>query len=172
VIAPRQVERGEEIRDLAISKGLTCGLRSRPETVAGSEDAFILDTFGELARAYGIADVTFVGGSLIPRGCHGILQPISQGKPVFFGPYTFKAKDLVSQAKAAGIGFEVRNGAELGERIGRMLSDEALLEGIRMRCAKMMQANQGASRRTAEALAALYREGEAPSEPVNDARLH
>jgi len=156
IIAPRQIERRDEIRRIASECGLACGLRSEPESITGTEDVLILDTFGELARVYAIADVTFVGGSLIPRGCHSILQPISQGKPVFFGPYTFKAKDLVAQAKTAGVGFEVKNGEELGRELARMLSDPALLTEIASRCEQMMAANIGASKRTAEVLVRLY----------------
>lgn len=156
IIAPRQIERRAEICEIAKSKGLTCGWRSDPATITGSEDLIILDTFGELAKVYAIADVTFVGGSLIKKGCHSILQPISQGKPVFFGPHTFKAKDLVAQAKAAGVGFEIADGAQLGREISRMLADRELLIDIHSRCERMMQANQGASKRTADELARLY----------------
>ncbi len=156
IIAPRQIERRDEIRRIASERGLICGLRSEPDIISGAEDVLILDTFGELARVYGIADVAFVGGSLIPRGCHSILQPISQGKPVFFGPYTFKAKDLVAQAKAAGVGFEVKNADELGRELTRMLGDPELLIDIASRCEQMMAANIGASKRTAEILARLY----------------
>ena len=158
IIAPRQIERREEIAELANGLGLSCGWRSEPETIIGGKDVVILDTFGELAKVYAIADVSFVGGSLIPRGCHSILQPISQGKPVFFGPYTFKAKDLVAQAKAHGVGFEIANGEELGREIMRMLSDADLLADIRVRCDNMMKSNIGASKRTADALSDLYRE--------------
>lgn len=161
IIAPRQVDRRGEIAELAAQRGLTCGWRSDPASIAGGEDVLLLDTFGELADVYAIANVTFVGGSLIPRGCHSILQPIAQGKPVFFGPYTFKAKDLVAQAKAAGVGFEVADGAHLGREITRMLSDAALLEDVRTRCERMMAANIGASKRTADALVRLYH-GPAP----------
>ena len=156
IVAPRQIERRPEICEIARAKGLACGWRSDPTTITGAEDVVILDTFGELARVYAIAHVAFVGGSLIPRGCHSILQPISRGKPVFFGPYTFKAKDLVSQAKAAGVGFEIADGLALGREIARMLGDPALLEDIRVRCDKMMQANLGASKRTADELVRLY----------------
>ena len=158
IVAPRQIERRGEICEIAESKGLACGWRSDPSTITGAEDIVILDTFGELAKVYAIADVTFVGGSLIPRGCHSILQPISKGKPVFFGPYTFKAKDLVAQAKAAGVGFEIPDGKALGSEIDQMLTDRALLEDIRVRCNKMMQANLGASKRTADELIKLYRQ--------------
>jgi len=156
IIAPRQIERRAEICEIAKAKGLACGWRSDSTTITGSEDVVILDTFGELARVYGIADVTFVGGSLIRKGCHSILQPISQGKPVFFGPHTFKAKDLVAQAKAAGVGFEIKDGTELGSEISKMLADRELLTDIRSRCQQMMQANLGASKRTADELVKLY----------------
>ena len=157
VIAPRQIERTDEISSLASARGLKCGRRSDPATISGDQDVMILDTFGELGKVYAIADITFVGGSLIPRGCHSILQPIAQGKGVFFGPHTFKAKDLVAQAKAAGVGFQIRDGNELGEQLTRTLGDRALLEDIRARCESMMKANQGASKRTAAALVELYR---------------
>lgn len=156
IVAPRQIERGEEIAKLAGDAGLSCARRSDPEGIRGGEDVIVLDTFGELARVYALADVTFVGGSLIPKGCHSILQPIAQGKPVFFGPYTFKARDLVGQAKAAGVGFEVRDGEHLGRELVRFLDDRALLDEVRARCERMMAENRGASRRTAEALAELY----------------
>ena len=139
IVAPRQIERKDEISELARARGLICGWRSDPASITGREDIVILDTFGELADVYAIADVSFVGGSLIPKGCHSILQPIAQGKPVFFGPYTFKAKDLVAQAKEAGVGFEVADGAALGHGIARLLSDRAALEQIRIGC----RANDG-----------------------------
>ena len=163
IIAPRQIERAQEICDLAAQKGLACARRSEPDSVSGSEDVFILDTFGELAQVYAIADVSFVGGSLIPKGCHNILQPISQGKPVFFGPHTFKAKDLVAQAKAAGVGFHIQRGEELGHEISGMLADPSVLEDIAVKCAQMLASNKGASQRTASELSALYNEGLAAS---------
>lgn len=158
VIAPRQIERCEEIEALAVERGLRIGHRSNSDTISGTEDVVVLDTFGELARVYGIADVTFVGGSLIPKGCHSILQPIAQGKPVLFGPHTFKARDLVAQAKEAGVGFQVQDGADLANQVARLLADPALLSDISDRCEQMMQANRGAARRTAAVLAELYKE--------------
>ncbi len=161
IVAPRQIERKDEICELAEGMGLSCGFRSEPASITGGEDVVVLDTFGELGVVYAIASVSFVGGSLIPRGCHSILQPISQGKPVFFGPYTFKAKDLVAQAKAAGVGFEVKDGAQLGDEISKMLGDRNMLREIKGRCGKMMRANRGASKRTAQELVELYREARA-----------
>ena len=164
IIAPRQIERRDEICVLAQKKNLTCGYRSDMESVTSDTDVIILDTFGELAKVYAITDVSFVGGSLIPRGCHSILQPISQGKPVFFGPYTFKAKDLVAQAKSYGVGFEIKNADELGRELIKMLENKDVLDEITVRCEKMMAANLGASKRTADALVNLYKEALASRE--------
>lgn len=155
VIAPRQLERRGEVERMAAERGFKVGRRSDPSTITGAEDVVVLDTFGELAKVYSIADVSFVGGSLIPRGCHSILQPIAEGKPVFHGPYTFKARDLVAQAASAGVGFEVQDGEELGRKIAEMLSDPGRLADIAVRCERMMEQNRGASLRTAQALAEL-----------------
>jgi 3-deoxy-D-manno-octulosonic-acid transferase len=156
IIAPRQIERAREICDAASNLGLSCGLRSHPETLTGKEDVIILDTFGELARVYGIADVTFVGGSLIRKGGHSILQPIAQGKPVLFGPYTFKQRDIVSQAKKAGVGFEVSDAETMAAEVVRLVCDQQLLKQVSEHCAELVAANAGAAKRTADALAELY----------------
>lgn len=156
IIAPRQIERRAEIAELVSNKGLKCAWKSKPDTITGEEDVVILDTFGELAKAYFLADVSFVGGSLIPRGCHSILQPIAAGKPVFFGPYTFKAKDLTAQAKATGVGFQIVNSEELGKQITQLLLSPLKLNQISQYCSEMMAKNAGASQRTADALIELY----------------
>lgn len=152
IIAPRQIERADEISAMAEARGFSCGRRSNSESLTGIEDVVILDTFGELASVYGIGDVAFVGGSLIRKGGHNILQPIAHGKPVFFGPYTFKSRDLVAQAKAAGVGFEIRDGRELGACMSELLSDTSRLNDIAVRSAKMMSSNRGASKRCADAI--------------------
>jgi len=153
VLAARQVERAESIREMVQARGLSCGRRSATDELTGSEDVIILDTFGELASVYSIGDVAFVGGSLIPKGGHNILQPIAQGKPVLYGPFTFKARDLVRQAEAAGVGFEAKDGEDLGGLVASLLSDRQRLDGIRISALEMIRANKGASKRCAGAIA-------------------
>lgn len=154
IIAPRQIERTDEIAQMAEARGFSCGRRSLSKKLTGKEDVIILDTFGELAAVYGIGEAAFVGGSLIPKGGHNILQPIAQGKPVFFGPFTFKARDLVAQAKSAGVGFEIRNANELGRQITDFLSNADALNDIRAKALEMIGVNKGASKRCAEAILA------------------
>ena len=55
----------------------------------------MLDTIGELARAYRLATLVFVGGSFTTRGGQNILEPAAQGKPVLFGPHMENFRDSV-----------------------------------------------------------------------------
>jgi len=153
VIAPRQIERADEIVSFVTSRGFSCTRR----TVGRTEgfDVLVLDTFGELASVYSVANVTFVGGSLVPKGGHSIFQPILQGKPVIFGPYMQNFRDISQLAISAGVGFEVRNAGELAERARLLLTNPENLANITAVCRKLVADNRGASERCAEFIAHL-----------------
>ena len=153
VIAPRQIERADEIQALVESRGLTCARRSRRDTA--DSDVLILDTFGELAAAYAVGEIAFVGGTLIPKGGHSLFQPVLQGKPVLFGPHTFKTRDMAQMAISAGVGFEVKDAGELAERAGGLLSDAELRAEIGAACDRLVMENRGASARCAKLIAEL-----------------
>lgn len=156
IIAPRQLDRAEEIHSLAEARGFTCARRSMKESVRpGSFDVLILDTFGELASVYAVGKIAFVGGSLIPKGGHSIFQPILQGKPVLFGPYTHKTRDMAQMAIAAGVGFEVRDADEFAVQAGSLLSEGDGLARIDAACRDLVERNRGASARCAEVIARL-----------------
>jgi len=156
IIAPRQIDRAEEIQSLIEARGLKCDRRSMKNSATrGDFDVLILDTFGELASVYAVGEIAFVGGSLIPKGGHSIFQPILQGKPVLFGPYTHKTRDMAQMAIAAGVGFEVRDAAELAERAKALLSDKKRLAEIDAACRQLIEENRGASGRCAEVIAGL-----------------
>jgi len=155
IIAPRQLSRTAAIQAMVIDRGFSCGLRSEADSLTGAEDVVILDTMGELAAAYGVATAAFVGGSLIPKGGHNILQPIAHGRPVFFGPYTHKTRDIVRIATDAGVGFQVADSAELGRAVDSLLRDEDRLRDIRDKAFDLIERNRGAARRCAEAIANL-----------------
>ena len=158
IIAPRQIKRRDEIAALLNEQGLTYKFRSDTSVSELNYDVLILDTMGELANAYFMGKVSFVGGSLIKKGCHSILQPIAAGIGVCYGPYTFKAKDLVSQARQYKIGFEIKNSKELTDQIVKILIDDDLQHKIKNSCKKMIDANKGASVKTAELLVKLLKE--------------
>ena len=89
VVAPRQVDRAREIKEITYSLGLTVRQRTLPledEEFPGAS-LLILDTMGELSRMYSFCDIAFIGGSLVPDGGHNPLEPAAFGKPILFGPY-------------------------------------------------------------------------------------
>lgn len=157
ILAPRQTDRADSIETIVRSRGFSCGRRSDSDSLTGAEDVIILDTMGELAAIYGVGDIAFVGGSLIRKGGHNILQPIAHGLPTLYGPYMYKARDLARMASEAGIGFQVADSAELARVAGNLLSDRAKLEDARTKAVALIERNKGASRRCAEAIARLLR---------------
>jgi 3-deoxy-D-manno-octulosonic-acid transferase len=92
VVAPRYVERAGRIMAAAAETGLSVRLRSGG-AAAGRAQVTVLDTIGELATAYRLATLVFVGGSFVRRGGQNVLEPAGQGRPVLFGPHMENFKD-------------------------------------------------------------------------------
>lgn len=155
IIAPRQIERGNEIQRICEDRRLVCAKRSQKESCGANYDVLILDTFGELAAVYAVGEISFVGGTLIPKGGHSLFQPILQGKPVLFGPYTFKTRDMAQMAINAGVGFEVKDSNELAQRALELLQDIGRRAEIDVICRRLVSENRGASARCAEKIAEL-----------------
>jgi len=94
VIAPRYVERSARVLQLALDRRLPARLRTSP--AADRQPVVVLDSIGELVRAYQLATVVFVGGSFTDRGGQNILEPAACGKPVLFGPRMENFQDSVN----------------------------------------------------------------------------
>ena len=156
IIAPRQIERGDEVRSMVEARGLTCSRRSAAEPF--TTDILILDTFGELASIYAVGAIAFVGGSLIPKGGHSLIQPILQGKPVLFGPHTFKTRDIAEMVIQAGVGFQVQDGGDLARCAKDLLGDTERLASIDGKCEQLASENVGASARYVELIVKLLGE--------------
>ena len=156
IIAPRQIDRGEEIQAMVEARGLRCIRRSKKET-GRDFDVLILDTLGELASTYAVGEVAFVGGTLIPKGGHSLFQPVLQGKPVLFGPYTFKTRDMAEMVLSAGVGFEVKDAHELARLGISFLADPKRRAEVDAACRRMVSENRGASTRSAEVIARLLK---------------
>jgi 3-deoxy-D-manno-octulosonic-acid transferase len=92
VFAPRYLERAGKIMALAAEAGFSVRLRSGG-AAAGSAQVTVLDSIGELATAYRLATLVFVGGSFVRRGGQNVLEPAGQGRPVLFGPHMENFKD-------------------------------------------------------------------------------
>jgi len=124
-----------------------------------SVDVIVLDTMGELARVYAVADVAFVGGSIAPVGGHSLIEPLAQGVPVLFGPNVWNFRDVAREIVLAGAGMMVRDAEELVEGLRRVLSDEALKRRMAKSALEIVRKNRGAAKRCAGEIAKWLREG-------------
>ena len=120
VVAPRYVERSGKIMSMAAERGFSVRLRSGGAS-AGAADVVVLDTIGELAAAYRLATVVFVGGSFVTRGGQNVLEPAGQGKPVLFGPHMENFKDSVQVLVGRG-GIQVQTPEALQRVVQELLA--------------------------------------------------
>ena len=165
LIAPRQIDRAEELADAMRAAGLSPIRKTQSSEAATPVRHLILDTMGELANVYTIGVFAFVGNSFDPvvkGGGQNLLQPLAHGKAVLFGPRTATIRSEVALTTEAGVGFEVENGDKLAEFGLRLLRDEGLRHEIEVHALDLIAANRGVSARYAEAVAAMLGDGYLP----------
>ena len=119
----------------------------------------LLDTIGELAALYAVADVIFVGGSLVPIGGHNVIEPALHAKPVVFGPHMGNFRDAATLLLKAGAGLQLRDATELAPMLGRLLGDPGARQRLGEAAWTAVRAHQGACARTIEALETLLLPG-------------
>ena len=151
VLAPRHITRAEEVQELVRSHGLRCVRYSTGDPVA-SADVLLVDTLGDLVALYQIAQVAFVGGSLVPIGGHNVLEPAALGVPVVFGPFTEHFREPAEALERAGGARRVRDAAELGDVVARLLQDDNRRREIARRAGNVVDANRGALERSVSLL--------------------
>ena len=156
VLAPRHPERVGEVMKLVAGQGLAGVRRSElPGGRGGAAPIIVLDTVGELAQLYSIADVVFVGGSLMAFGGHNMLEPALRGKPVLFGPHTFNFREAAAMLLTAGGAAVVHDAGELATELQHLLAD-AELRGRRGAAAREAAASRHGAARTTLDLVARY----------------
>jgi len=156
LIAPRHIQRAGEIAELITAHGFAAARRTKIADAPAPPDAvIILDTLGELNRAYALCTAAFVGGSFVPIGGHNILEPLGLGKPALFGPHMEKNRDLARLALEAGVGFQVADADALAARWSAFLADRKLLKDMAGKTQAVFEQHTGAGQRCATAAAAL-----------------
>ena len=131
VIAPRHPERTGEVLALLERRRWFAIRRSElPFAVTSTATAvppvIVLDTVGELATLYAIADVVFVGGSLVPVGGHNLLEAAQRRKPILIGPHVGNFRESTGLLESVGAALVVRDAAELSRELRRLLADPEL----------------------------------------------
>jgi 3-deoxy-D-manno-octulosonic-acid transferase len=154
ILAPRHPERFQQVADLLAASGIPWWRRSQWDSSPITSGVFLLDTIGELASIYALADIAFVGGSLVPRGGHNILEAAQHGVPIVVGPYTENFRDMVAIFGRADA-LVVTTADELSTTLLNLLADEACRRELGSRARQIVRANAGATARTLTVLESL-----------------
>ena len=148
VIAPREIERADNIKQLAGRNDIKMFLRT--ESALGEANGMILNTLGELASIYSLADFAFVGGSLVPKRGHNPLEPAAKGKIVLFGPHMEDFIDIVTDMLRDKIAIQVESENDLEKEIRKLLSSPSLLPREGLRASEFVRKRQGVTGRHIE----------------------
>ncbi|MDI6606765.1 MAG: 3-deoxy-D-manno-octulosonic acid transferase, partial [Candidatus Omnitrophota bacterium] len=156
IIAPRHPERAGEIEKLVLKYGFKPALISRlgrqAGRPAGRQTVFILDSVGELVNYYAVADIVFVGGSLVNKGGHNILEPAFLEKPILFGPHMSNFRDIAELFIKNKAAIMIDNQRELEKNIEALLSNPERGLELGRRARQVILENQGASARNVQYL--------------------
>lgn len=167
VLAPRHIERAEQVVMMVRARGLAVSRRSGGRAESGSVSGprvVVLDTRGELALLYRDATVAFVGGTLVPVGGHNLLEPAVWGKPVLFGPHTDHCAEVAALLLHAGGGRVVDGAHGLAQSLRELLANSDDLTRMGNAAQHVVADNQGALQRSAEIIATFLSPLVAPAE--------
>jgi 3-deoxy-D-manno-octulosonic-acid transferase len=159
VLAPRYIDRAGRVAALAEAAGFRVARRSGGAAAARGAPVVVLDTIGELSRAYHLATLVFVGGSFTSRGGQNILEPAAQGKPVLFGPNMQNFSDSVQVLLGRG-GIQVADAEHFEALVSDLLARPETCAQLGELAAQAVRQVSGASQRNVDLVARLL--GAAP----------
>ena len=151
IIAPRKLNRIDEIKRLNTKFGYEMGYRSKLKEMKGRRPEFpvlLIDTIGELGRIYAVGDIVFVGGSLIHYGGHNVLEPAAHAKPILVGPSMEDFKDSYSLLSKAGACRMVPNVDGLTDAFLDIAGDDTLRKKMGDASIQIIRENRGAAQKT------------------------
>jgi len=162
VLAPRKPARFDAAAHIAGEAGWRVVRRSSLRLDAPLDEAadvILLDTVGELAALYRLADAVFVGGSLVPVGGHNLLEPAWFARPPVFGPHMSNFREMAAEFRSADAGAEVQSGEELGKFWCKLIENPERARRMGEAARSLVERNRGATQRSFDQIAALLGSG-------------
>ena len=162
ILAPRHPVRFDEVAQILAGSGYTYTRRTHlasqePEisSQVAAPEVLLLDSIGELASILDLADVVLMGGSLVPRGGHNILEAAYWAKPVVFGPHMENFQDIARLFLEAKACVQVRDEKELVESVLNLFGDRAASRQLGERGKLILETQTGATARVLEQIRRL-----------------
>ncbi len=158
ILVPRHPDRCRGIQELLSGVGLTATLRSSVDSLERQMppgDVLLVDSIGEMLKFYALADLVFVGGSLVPVGGHNILEASLLEKPVLFGTYMHNFKEISRLLQTAGGGLMVTDRQALLTAVRNLLADPDSRSAMGKAGYQLLQKNAGATEKTLTVISSL-----------------
>lgn len=157
ILAPRHPARFEEVATLLGEGGMKFVRRTQLAledealiTQIESAEVLLLDTIGELAGVFELADAVFMGGSLVPTGGHNVLEPAYWAKPILFGPHMHNFRDIAQLLLAQGAAVQVQDAAGLRVELAGLFSQPERRDRLGQAARKVLDSQRGATGRVLE----------------------
>lgn len=169
VIVPRHPQRFSTVANLLKQHGILFQLRSELDIAVIPESAsshalspeiqvVLGDSMGEMFAYYAAADLTFIGGSLLPYGGQNLIEACAVGTPVLIGPHTYNFSESTLLAVNAGAALQVQNINELTAKLLWLLDDQHFLNKMRQQCADFIKSNRGATSKSVKVISTFLAE--------------
>lgn len=126
ILVPRHPARGEAVAEELAAAGFRVARRSLGQAIAPDVDVYVADSMGELGLFYRLAEVVFVGGSLVPHGGQNLLEPAQLDCALLHGPHMQNFRAIVEEMRSAGATAEVWSSVDLALAVDVLLSQPAL----------------------------------------------
>ncbi|HEX5481370.1 MAG TPA: 3-deoxy-D-manno-octulosonic acid transferase [Terriglobia bacterium] len=175
ILAPRHPARFDEVARILQSQS---GGFIRRTALAGTEierqlaspGILLLDTIGELASIFELADVVFMGGTLVATGGHNPIEPAQWSKPILFGPHMENFRDIARIFLDAHAALRVKNSRDLGQEVVKLMADSARRQALGETARRTVDRESGATRRTMDGISGLLETNPAVLAPGEEAK--
>ena len=174
LIAPRHPERFEQVAKIITDSGFTWARRSAPPASSdAASEIILLDSIGELRSTFQLAQIAFIGGSIIPHGGQNVLEPAAHGVCVITGAHTQNFAAIIRALLAAEALIQlppvslVEAPAKLADAFAELLADEAKRKAVGARAQHICAQSRGATDRAIEIIAELVAPPVATGEGVS-----
>ncbi len=165
LISPRHPERFEAVAEQCRGQGFRVARHSRGEPCPLEVAIYLIDSMGELPIFYAASDVAFVGGSMVKRGGHNVLEPAALGVPVVVGPHTYNFSDIVQKLESVGALKVAHNAGSLAMCLDRWLESGDVRDSAGAAGRQMIADNRGAAGKIAKIIDKIMSDSAIPNGP-------
>jgi 3-deoxy-D-manno-octulosonic-acid transferase len=154
LLAPRHPERFDSVAAFLGQLKIKFFKRSQWNGESLSGAVLLIDSIGELSSLYALADIAFVGGSLVPRGGHNVIEPAQHGVPILVGPHTENFRDIVELFRSRDA-VRMVSPSDLSSAFVELLAHGTLRRELGRRAAETLASQRGATQLTLRELRQL-----------------